>query len=162
MPVTGCAFPGLAHSGGSDSLSRAAEAQESGPSGFQLAFAGEASHRLQFQYGAEEAVELQVSVGYPAGGARTLRQLLDPGAEGREVGFDLGPLLAHGPYRPIPAYTRKGPQAKTWRPLRTGWWVDTQDPGKYLVTVMGRRVRTARPCLRPTFGSRSRTGWGQI
>ena len=61
--------------------------------------------------------------------------------EGREVGFDLGPLLAHGPYRPIPAYTRKGPQAKTWRPLRTGWWVDTQDPGKYLVTVMGRRVR---------------------
>ena len=117
------------------------KAQESGPSGFQLAFAGEASHRLQFQYGAEEAVELQVSVGYPAGGARTLRQLLDPGAEGREVGFDLGPLLAHGPYRPIPAYTRKGPQAKTWRPLRTGWWVDTQDPGKYLVTVMARRVR---------------------
>ena len=117
------------------------KAQDSGPSEFQLAFAGEASHRLQFQYGAEEAVELQVSVGYPAGGARTLRQLLDPGAEGREVGFDLGPLLAHGPYRPIPAYTRKGPQAKTWRPLRTGWWVDTQDPGKYLVTVMARRVR---------------------
>ena len=117
------------------------KAQKSGPSGFQLAFAGEASHRLQFQYGAEEAVELQVSVGYPAGGARTLRQLLDPGAEGGEVGFDLGPLLAHGPYRPIPAYTRKGPQAKTWRPLRTGWWVDTQDPGKYLVTVMARRVR---------------------
>ena len=56
------------------------KAQKSGPSGFQLAFAGEASHRLQFQYGAEEAVELQVSVGYPAGGARTLRQLLDPGA----------------------------------------------------------------------------------
>ena len=117
------------------------KAQESGPSGFQLAFAGEASHRLQFQYGAEEAVELQVSVGYPAGGARTLRRLLEPGPEGAQVVFDLGPLLAHGPYRPIPAYTRKGPQARSWRPLRTGWWVDTQDPGKYLVTVMGRRVR---------------------
>ena len=52
-----------------------------------------------------------------------------------------GPCWPHGPYRPIPAYTRKGPQAKTWRPLRTGWWVDTQDPGKYLVTVMARRVR---------------------
>ena len=25
--------------------------------------------------------------------------------------------------------------------MRTGWWVDTQDAGKYLVTVMGRRVQ---------------------
>ena len=117
------------------------KAQESGPSGFQLAFIGEASHRLQFQYGADEAVELQVSVGYPAGGARTLRRLLEPGTEATQFGFDVGPLLAHGPWRPIPAYTRKGPQARSWRPLRTGWWVDTQDAGKYLVTVMGRRVR---------------------
>ena len=117
------------------------KAEDPGPSGFQLTYAGKASHRLQFQYGAEEAVELQVSVGYPAGGARTLRRLLEPGPEDAQVVFDLGPLLAHGPYRPIPAYTRKGPQARSWRPLRTGWWVDTQDPGKYLVTVMGRRVR---------------------
>ena len=117
------------------------EAEESGPSGFQLAFVGEASHRLQFRYGTEEAVELQVSVGYPAGGARTVRRLLEPTPGATPIGFDVGPLLAHGPWVPIPAYTRKGPQARSWRPLRTGWWVDTQDPGKYLVTVMGRRVR---------------------
>ena len=117
------------------------KAEESGPSGFQLAFVGEASHRLQFRYGTQEAVELQVSVGYPAGGARTLRRLLEPGSEATQFSFDVGPLLAHGPWVPIPAYTRKGPQARSWRPLRTGWWVDTQDAGKYLVTVMGRRVR---------------------
>jgi len=117
------------------------KAQESGPSGFKLAFGGEAGHRLQFQYGAKEAVELQVSVGYPAGGARTLRRLLDPIPKDSQHSFDLGPLLAHGPYSPIPAYTRKGPQARSWRPLRTGWWVDTQDAGKYLVTVLARRVQ---------------------
>ena len=120
------------------------KAQESGPSGFKLAFAGEAGHRLEFQYGATEAVELQVSVGYPAGGARTLRRLLEPSPEATRHSFDLGPLLAHGPYRPIPAYTRKGPQARSWRPLRTGWWVDTQDAGKYLVTVMARRVQDGK------------------
>lgn len=120
------------------------KAEESGPSGFKLAFAGEAGHRLQFQYGAKEAVELQVSVGYPAGGARTLRRLLEPSPEATRHSFDLGPLLAHGPYRPIPAYTRKGPQARSWRPLRTGWWVDTQDAGKYLVTVMARRVQDGK------------------
>ena len=85
------------------------KAEESGPSGFQLAFIGEASHRLQFRYGTKEAVELQVSVGYPAGGARTLRRLLEPGSEATQFSFDVGPLLAHGPWRPIPAYTRKGP-----------------------------------------------------
>ena len=83
------------------------KAEDPGPSGFQLTYTGKASHRLQFQYGAEEAVELQVSVGYPAGGARTLRRLLEPGPEDAQVVFDLGPLLAHGPYRPDPPHTRE-------------------------------------------------------
>ena len=43
------------------------KAQESGPSGFQLAFAGEASHRLQFQYGAEEGRRTAGVGGVPGG-----------------------------------------------------------------------------------------------
>ncbi len=115
--------------------------QEADPTGFQLNFSGEAGHRLQFHYAAAEPVELEVSVGFPAGGARTERRLLDPGAEDAAAGFDLGPLLGHGPYRPLPAPSHKGPQERVRGYLRTGWWIDTHDPGNYLVTVKGRRVR---------------------
>ena len=115
--------------------------QEADPTGFQLNFVGEAGHRLQFHYAAAEPVELEVSVGFPAGGARTERRLLDPGAEDAAVSFDLGPLLGHGPYRPLPAPSHKGPQERVRGYLRTGWWIDTHDPGNYLLTVKGRRVR---------------------
>ena len=116
------------------------EGQEAGPDGFKLGFVGEAGHRLQFRFGAAEAVELEVSLGFPEGGARTLRRLLEPGPKETLVSFDLGPLLGNGPYRPLPAESRKGPQPKTWRPLATGWWLDTHDLGNYLLTVKGRRV----------------------
>ena len=36
--------------------------------------------------------------------------------------------------------------------MRTGWWVDTQDPGKYLVTVMGRRVRDGETLFTTDLG----------
>ena len=109
------------------------------PSNFQLDPVGDASHRLQFQFGATEAVELEISLGFPQGGARTLRRRLDPGPKESRVSFDLGPLLAHGPYRPLPASARKGPPKRGYLP--TGWWMDTHDPGNYLLTVKGRRVQ---------------------
>ena len=109
------------------------------PANFQLGFGGEASHRLQFQFGATEAVELEVSLGFPEGGARTLRRRLEPEPKDNRVSFDLGPLLAHGPYRPLPASARKGPPKRGYLP--TGWWMDTHDPGTYLLTVKGRRVQ---------------------
>ena len=109
------------------------------PVNFQLGFFGDASHKLQFQFGAMEAVELEVSLGFPEGGARTLRQRLEPGPKDNQVSFDLGPLLAHGPYRPLPASARKGPPKRGYLP--TGWWMDTHDPGNYLLTVKGRRVQ---------------------
>ncbi len=116
------------------------EGQEAGPDGFKLGFVGEAGHRLHFRFGAAAAVELEVSLGFPEGGARTLRRLLEPGPKETLVSFDLGPLLGNGPYRPLPAESRKGPQPKTWRPLATGWWLDTHDLGNYLLTVKGRWV----------------------
>ena len=111
------------------------------PTGYQLNFVGEAGHRLQFRYVPAEPVELEVSVGFPAGGARTERRLLEPGTHDSAVGFDLGPLLGHGPYRPLPASSHKGPQERVRGYLRTGWWIDTHDTGNYLLTVKGRRVR---------------------
>ena len=116
------------------------EGREAAPDGFQLGFVGEAGHRLKFQFGAPGAVELEVSLGFPEGGVRTHRRLLEPGPKDTPVSFDLGPLLGNGPYRPLPAESRKGPQPKTWRPLPTGWWFDTHDLGNYLLTVKGRRV----------------------
>ena len=118
--------------------------QEGGPTGFRLNFAGEAGHRLQFHYAAAEPLELEVAVGFPAGGARTERRLLEPGAENVAISFDLGPLLGHGPYRPLPATSHKGPQERVRGYLRTGWWIDTHDPGNYLLTVKGRRIRDDR------------------
>ena len=118
--------------------------QEADPTGLRLNFVGEAGHRLQFHYAAAEAVELEVSVGFPAGGARTEKRLVEPGADGVTVGFDLGPLLGHGTYRPLPAASHKGPQERVRGYLRTGWWIDTHDPGNYLLTVKGRRVRDGR------------------
>ncbi len=109
------------------------------PVNFQLGFGGDASYRLQFQCGAKEALELEVSLRFPEGGARTLRQRLEPGPKDTQVSFDLGPLLAHGPYRPLPASARKGPPKRGYLP--TGWWMDTHDPGNYLLTVRGRRVQ---------------------
>ena len=111
---------------------------ETVPAGFQLGFVGEASHRLEFQFGASESVELAVSLAYPEGGARTLRRRLEPGPKDTRVSFDLGPLLGHGPYRPLPAVARNGPPKSGY--LRTGWWMETHDPGNYLLTVKGRRV----------------------
>ncbi len=116
------------------------EGQEVAPDGFQLGFVGGGSHRLQLRFGAPEAVELEVSLGFPEGGARALRRLLEPGPKDTPVSFDLGPLLGNGPYRPLPAESRKGPQPKYWRSLPTGWWLDTHDLGNYLLTVKGRRV----------------------
>ena len=113
--------------------------QRDTPDGFELAFTGEASHRLQFRYGSADAVELEVSVGFPAGGARFERRLMEPGSEKAPVNFDLGPLLGHGPWRPLPADARKGPHRRGSLP--TGWWIDTHDPGHYLVSVRGRRVQ---------------------
>ena len=118
--------------------------QEGDPTGFRLNFAGEGGHRLQFHYAAAEPVELEVAVGFPAGGARTERRLLEPGAENAAISFDLGPLLGHGPYRPLPATSHKGPQERVRGYLRTGWWIDTHDPGNYLLTVKGRRIRDDR------------------
>ena len=117
------------------------EGQEAAPEGFQLGFVGEAGHRLQFWFGGPEVVELEVSLGFPEGGARTLRRVLEPGPRDTPVSFDLGPLLGNGPYRPLPAESRKGPQPKNWRPLLTGWWLDTHDTGSYLLTIKGRRVK---------------------
>ena len=125
--------------------------QEAGPTGFRLNFAGEAGHRLQFRYAAPEPVELEVSVGFPAGGARTERRLLEPGAEDAAISFDLGPLLGHGPYRPLPAPSHTGPQERVRGYLRTGWWIDTHDPGNYLLTVKGRRVRDSRTLFSSDF-----------
>ncbi len=113
--------------------------QRDTPDGFELAFTGEASHRLRFRYGSADAVELEVSVGFPAGGARFERRLMEPGSEKAPVNFDLGPLLGHGPWRPLPADARKGPPRRGSLP--TGWWIDTHDPGHYLVSVRGRRVQ---------------------
>jgi len=109
------------------------------PANFQLAFDGDASHRLQFQFGTTEAVQMEVSLGFPEWGARTLRRRLEPAAKDNRVSFDLGPLLAHGPYRPLPASARKAPPKRGYLP--TGWWMDTHDPGNYLLTVKGRRVQ---------------------
>ena len=111
------------------------------PTGYRLNFVGSAGHRLQFRYVPAEPVELEVSVGFPAGGARTERRLLEAGAEDAADGFDLGPLLGHGPYRPLPASSHKGPEERVRGYLRTGWWIDTHDTGSYLLTVKGRRVR---------------------
>jgi hypothetical protein len=114
------------------------QVQKAAPVGFQLGFVGKASHRLQFQFGAKESIELEVSLAYPEGGARTLRRLLEPGPKDTQVSFNLGPLLGHGPYRPLPAAARNGPPKSGYLP--TGWWMETHDPGNYLLTVKGRRV----------------------
>ena len=92
--------------------------QRDTPDGFELAFTGEASHRLRFRYGSADAVELEVSVGFPAGGARFERRLMEPGSEKAPVNFDLGPLLGHGPWRPLPADARKGPAPKPVPPIQ--------------------------------------------
>ncbi len=81
--------------------------QEADPTGLRLNFVGEAGHRLQFHYAAAEAVELEVSVGFPAGGARTEKRLVEPGrgrCNGRlRSGSSLGS-------RTLPAAPRRQPQ----------------------------------------------------
>ena len=115
------------------------QSQEDAPHSFQLGFSAEVSHQLLFRYRAEETVELEVSLAYPAGGARVIRRQLEPEGKDTQQTFDLGPLLGHGPYRPLPAEARNGPPKRGYLP--TGWWMDTHDPGTYLLTVKGRRVK---------------------
>ena len=57
-------------------------------------------------------------LGFPAGGARFERRLMEPGSEKAPVNFDLGPLLGHGPWRPLPADARKGPAPKPVPPIQ--------------------------------------------
>ena len=121
------------------------------PTGYRLNFVGDAGHRLQFRYVPAEPVELEVSVGFPAGGARTERRLLPAGAEDAAAGFDLGPLLGHGPYRPLPASSNEEPEDRVRGYLRTGWWIDTHDSGNYRLTVKGRRVRDGRVLVSNDF-----------
>ena len=141
VPVTGCAFPGLAHSCGSDSLSRAAESR-----GIRVRPDSSWRSPARPVTGSSSSMEPRRPSSCRCRWG-TRREEPEPCVSfWTRVRKAVRSVSIWGPCWPTDPIVRSPPTLervprRSWRPLRTGWWVDTQDPGKYLVTVMARRVR---------------------